>query len=247
MDQAQLDLQLKVWKDLAISKQILMRTAASALKLDPDCSQEELKEALEKTIKRGEQADAEVLAAREQAKQAIAEMEKKLAAAERDKAQAEKTAADLQTRNDNLTQQIAAERATNAKELQKLKERLAEREKALKAINTALADTPENVLKKMNALKKQRQDEAEARRQIEASFATLRTEKRKQDQQLADAQKNGTRLAAAHRELHDLCTTLHERLKPLVEDPKDLPALPPLDTKLLEEMEQAGVKDSGKT
>lgn len=93
MDQAQLDLQLKVWKDLAISKQILMRTAASALKLDPDCSQEELKEALEKTIKRGEQADAEVLAAREQAKQAIAEMEKKLAAAERDKAQAEKTAA----------------------------------------------------------------------------------------------------------------------------------------------------------
>src|SRR5690606_275400 len=70
VDQAQLDLQLKVWKDLAISKQILMRTAASALKLDPDCSQEELKEALEKTIKRGEQADAEVLAAREQAKQA---------------------------------------------------------------------------------------------------------------------------------------------------------------------------------
>ena len=50
MDQAQLELQLKVWKDLAISKQVLMRTAAIALKLDPDCSQDVLKEALESTV-----------------------------------------------------------------------------------------------------------------------------------------------------------------------------------------------------
>ena len=43
----QQDLQLKVWKELAISKQILMRAATEALKLDPECTQEELKDALE--------------------------------------------------------------------------------------------------------------------------------------------------------------------------------------------------------
>ena len=72
MEQAQLELQLKVWKELAISKQVLMRTATDALKLDPNCSQDELKVALETFIRKISKADAEVVQAREQAKQAIA-------------------------------------------------------------------------------------------------------------------------------------------------------------------------------
>ena len=42
------DIQLKVWKDLAISKQILMGAATDALGLDAECSTEELKEALDR-------------------------------------------------------------------------------------------------------------------------------------------------------------------------------------------------------
>ena len=47
VSQAQKDIPLKVWKELAISKQILMRMATDVLKLDPECTQDELKEALE--------------------------------------------------------------------------------------------------------------------------------------------------------------------------------------------------------
>lgn len=239
MDQAQLELQLKVWKELAISKQVLMRSAAEALKLDPNCTQEELKQALEGVAGQIARSDANALSAREEAKVAVAEMEKKLAASVQAQTAAQATAADLQTRQETLERQIANERANVAKDLQKLKERLAEKEKALKAINTALADTPENVVKKMNVLKKQKQDEAEARRQVETALNALRKEKGQQDQQLTDASRNGQKLATQYRELHALCVTLHEQLKPTVADAKDLPALPELDSKLLEDIEQA--------
>ena len=41
-----------------------------------------------------------------------------------------------------------------------------------------------------------------------------------------------------YRELHELSSKLQEQLRPLVEDAKTLPEVPPLDTKLLEAIEQ---------
>ena len=120
---------------------------------------------------------------------------------------------------------MATERAAAVKELQKVKDRVAEQEKALKAINTALSDTPENVIKKMNVLKKQKQEEADMRRQIESSLNTLRTEKKQQDQKAAAGEK----LAAQYRELHEISVKLHERAKAALPDDKDLPAVPELD------------------
>ena len=64
VSQAQQDLQLKVWKELAISKQILMRAAAEALKLDPECTQDELKEALEGALKKVAKADSDLFNAK---------------------------------------------------------------------------------------------------------------------------------------------------------------------------------------
>jgi colicin import membrane protein len=232
--QAQQDLQLKVWKELAISKQVLMRSAAEALKLDPDCSQDELKEALDNALKKVAAADASVVQAKEEARKSIAAMETKLAASEKAKTIAEAMAADFQARMDRANQQMATDRTVNAKELQKLKDGLADKDKSLKAINTALADTPENVIKKMKSLRKEKQDEADARRQVEANLATLRKEKRDQDQQLKDV----LQLVTQYRELHTLAGKLHEQLKPLVKDAKDLEALPELDTKLLEGIEK---------
>jgi hypothetical protein len=69
---------------------------------------------------------------------------------------------------------------------------------------------------------------------VEASLATLRKEKRDQDQQLKDV----LQLVTQHRELHALTVKLHEQLKPLVKDAKELDALPELDAKLLEGIEQ---------
>lgn len=239
MDQAHPDLQLKVWKELAISKQILMRAATDALKLNPDCTQEELKEALEGALKKVAKADADLFNAQEQAKVSIAALEKKLTASEKALASAKSTVEELQSAQEKAAREMAAERAGTAKELHTMKSRLAEKEKALKAINLALADTPENVIRKMNGLKKQKQEEADARKQVETSFKTLRAEKQKQDQKLADAHRDSAKLAGQHRDLHGLCVTLHKQLEPLVADAKDLPALPELDSKLLEAVEQA--------
>jgi len=240
VEQAQLELQLKVWKELAISKQVLMRTAAVALKLDPDCSQDELKKGLEDALKRMAEADANAAGARDQAKQAVAEMEKKLTAAEKEKTAAIAQANEFRAKNADLGEQLVATRAGVATEQQKLKTSLVEKEKQLKAINTALADTPENVLKKMNLLKKQRQEEADARRQVEGSFTTLRKEKQQQDQKLTTQQANGAKLITQHRDLHALTVKLHEQLKPLLgeAETKDLADVPELDTKLIEELEQ---------
>lgn len=237
MSQAQHDLQLKVWKELAISKQLLMRAAADALKLDPECTQEELKEALENALKRVARADTDLFNAKEEAKAAIGALEKKLAASEQALGVAEKSAAESKAAYEGAVQQVANQRAAASAELQKVKDRLAEREKALKAINTALADTPENVLKKMNAFKKQKQEEADARRQIESALNSLRSEKRQQDQKLADLQRDSATLVGSYRDLHALSLKLREQLEPLVEDAKALPAVPELDTKLLEAIE----------
>ena len=72
------NIELKVWKDLAVSKQVLMRTASDALGLAPDCNADELKVALDEAIKRGNNAEATVKAAQEEAKAQITEIERKL-------------------------------------------------------------------------------------------------------------------------------------------------------------------------
>ena len=84
----------------------------------------------------------------------------------------------------------------------------------------------------MNVLKKQKQEEADMRRQIETSLNTLRTEKKQQDQKAAAGEK----LAAQYRELHEISLKLHERAKAAAPDAKDLPAVPELDAKLLESL-----------
>jgi colicin import membrane protein len=244
VSQTQQDLQLKVWKELAISKQMLMRAATDALKLDPECTQDELKEALEGALKKVAKADTDLFNAREEAKAAITALEKKVAATEERLSIAQKAEAEAKATLEDTVQQMANQRAAAARELQKVKDSLIERDKSLKAINTALADTPENILKKMNRLKKEKQEEADARRQIESALNTLRTEKRQQDQKLADALRHGATLVSRYRDLHALSLKLREQLQPLVGDATSLPEIPELDTALLEAVEQTADVDS---
>lgn len=242
VDQSQLELQLKVWKELAINKQMLMRTAAEALGLDANCNQDELKTALDAALQKLKDADASVVSAKHQAQQTVNEMEKKLLASLRAQSVAETETANIRLAQEKAAPQLAAERATNAKEIQQLKSLVAEKEKALKAINTALADTPDNVVKKMKALKKEKQDEADARRQLEISFGSLRKDKQDQDKELSELHDNATKLGTQHSELHTVATKLHEQLKPLLSDESQLPTLPQLDSKLLESIEQTKTK-----
>lgn len=243
MAEPDLELQLKVWKELAISKQILMRAATDSLKLDPNISQEELKLALETAIRRSNEADVKVSKAQEQAKIAVAVVEKKLADTTRSLDKAEAAYAEALANQEKLQQQLIDQRSYTANEVNKLKEQLGEKERALKAINTALSDTPENVSKKLKALKKEKMDESNARKRAEEAEATLRKDKRTLEQTVKDmqaAQDKAADLATRYRELHTLCETLRDQLKPLAEDAKGLPAVPVLDSALLESIEKAG-------
>jgi|ADGO01.1.fsa_nt_gi hypothetical protein len=134
------------------------------------------------------------------------------------------------------------ERANFTKEMQQMKSLVAEKDKAIKAINTALADTPENVVKKLKALRKEKQDEAEGRRLAEANMATLRKEKQQTEEQLTKANERNAKLVAAYTETHQLASKLHEQLKPLVKDEKELPVLPELDKSLTEEAKDEPAK-----
>lgn len=249
MAETDLELQLRVWKELAISKQLLMRTATDALKLDPNCTQEELKVALEAAIKRYIAADVDVSKSREQAKIAVATVEQKLAEREKSLRIAEAASAEALANQQKAQQHLQEDRSNTSREMNKLKELLAEKERALKAINTALADTPENVVKKLKTLKKQKMDESDARKQAEENAANLRKDKQKLEQSVKEmqaAQENAVQLATLYRELHTLCGTLHDQLKPLVEDAKSLPAVPMLDNALLEGIEKAGTQEEKK-
>ncbi len=245
MDQTEFELQLKVWKDLAISNQVLIKTATDALGLDPDCSRDKLKIELESGIKKIIQAEASVGTAREQADMAIAVMEKRMEQSEKAKNIAEAQAAAMLNAKQEAERAMAVERDAHFTAMKKINAQLAEKDKLLKSINKALADTPENVVKKLKTLKKQKLDETAARKVVEGEAATLRKEKRNQEKRINELQEtleSSAKLVTQHRELHGVCKTLHDKLKPLVDDKADLPALIKLDEKWLESVEKAAEK-----
>lgn len=239
MPQAEHELQLEVWKELAVSKQILMRTTATALKLDPDCTDDELRRAVEQLLKSSAEAEASAVTSREQARASITAMEHKLAEGLQAKAAAEAALAQMRAFKEKEGPQLAAERAAAAKELQKVKEQLAEKTRALKAVTTALADSPENVLKKLRELKKQKQEEADARKVLEASLNSTRHAKRESEQKTKAALANATKLATLYRDLHALAVTMQEKVKAALAKEEKAPVVPELDEKLLEGIDSA--------
>jgi hypothetical protein len=237
--QAEHELQLEVWKELAVSKQILMRTTATALKLDPDCTDDELRRAVEQLLKSSAEAEASAVTSREQARAAITAMEHKLAEGLQAKAAAEAALAQMRAFKEKEGPQLAAERAAAAKELQKVKEQLAEKTRALKAVTTALADSPENVLKKLRELKKQKQEEADARKVLELSLNATRHARRESEQKTRAALADATKLATLYRELHALAVTMEDKAKAALSEGEQAPVVPELDEKLLEGIDAA--------
>ena len=234
MDQAELELQLKVWKDIAITKQVLMRAATDALKLDPDCSADELKVALDAAIKKAINAEASVSEAQEHAKSAIGLMEKKVADSQKAQTIAEAAVKESANAKATYEQQMAVERDSHIKEMKKIKDQLVEKDKTIKAINKALADTPENVVKKLKTLKKQKFDEAEARKRVEGELAALKKEKKQLDQRISEMEEKldgASTLVEQYRELRNAA----EELQTKAESANDLPEL---DEQLLSSLAQ---------
>ena len=196
--------QLRIWKDLAISKQMLMNEAASALKLREDCTADELRSALDAAVKRSREADENMASARAEAEEKVQEMHRSVrnveksrneALAERDQALEEKKGAE---------QQLANGRKDNAEALKKAKRSVEDKQRELKAINTALADTPDNILKKLKTLKKQKLDESNAKKLAEDANRKLKKDNKEKTEELDSLKglsENSAKLVEAYREL----------------------------------------------
>ncbi len=233
MSQDENEQQLRIWKDLAISKQLLMNEAASALKLADDFTADDLRDALNHAVKRARDADADIAAAKNRASEEVANMQavvkqteksRKEAEAQRDKALEEKTAAEAS---------LETGRNDNSDAIKKARREVEEKNRELKAINTALADTPENTVKKLKQLKKQKIDEANARKVAEDVARKLKKENKEQKDELdtlGDLKEQAARLLASYRELAEWADKT-------AADNKDLDAAPKAEGKLLSDIE----------
>jgi colicin import membrane protein len=237
VSQIDIDIQLKVWKDLALSKQVLMGAATDALGLDAECSSTELKEALESAIKKVKEADANILETKERTEKEIAEMKALVASSDQARKEAEDRIAAAEEAREIADRQLAAGRAENSEQLKKARADVADKQNKLKAISKALADTPENVVKKLKTLKKQKMDEAKLRTQVEARLKTTTKEKAKLEAEL-EAQKAFIEKASAAAEqietLHKLCKDQNKKIKSLSEEKDDLFEIPKIDKELIE-------------
>jgi len=208
--------QLRIWKDLAISKQMLMNDAASALKLKDDFTADELKDALNNAIKRGKDAEIDINAARRQAEENIAEMEKTVKKTDKARKDAETERDEALAKKEQAEQQLSNGRRENAEALKKSKRQVEDKQKELKAINQSLADTPENIVKKLKALKKQKLDENVARKVAEDANRVLKKENKTQKEELESLNnltENSTKLLEAYRALKQWCDSSADKLK----------------------------------
>jgi len=210
-----------------------MNEAASALKLQDDFTADDLKSALDVALKRANDADTNMADTRNRASEEIgamqAEVKKTLkskteAEAQRDAAIGEKEAAE---------QALGVGRKDNAEALQKAKRQVEEKQKELKAINLALADTPDNIIKKLKTLKKQKVDEANARKTAEDANRKLKKDNKQQKEELETLnalKEQAASLLAAYRELRTWADEMEAKTD-------DAEAAPKVDAKLLSDIE----------
>ncbi|NKB77466.1 MAG: hypothetical protein GKR96_10605 [Gammaproteobacteria bacterium] len=237
MDQAELELKIDVWKKLALSKQMLIRAATDSLGLDPEVSMDEFKKKLNAAIEKGNSADETIEKAQKETAEAIAEMEQQVVKMQKVCKESDLARTQAIQDKESMEHTVSAAREANSNEIKKATAQISEKDRALKSIKLALADSPENVVKKLKALKKEKFDEATARKRAEDEARalkkdkqTLETDKKQQQEKLDEAVK----LAEQHRALHILSESQFTNLSELVEDSTSLEAVPALDEELLE-------------
>lgn len=246
MEKPDLEMQLKVWKELAVSKQVLMQGATKALGLKAECSTQELEEALKNTIEAAKAAEAKRLESEEKYQAQIKMLGEKLELTERRKAAVvDEREAALKAHQDT-EHRLAAGKSAGAEDMKKLKNQLADKQKEFKQITKILADTPENVVKKMKGLKKEKMDESNSRKRAEEVSRTLRKEKQTAEQDLKDSKvaiEQAGELAEKCRELQKFANEQFDLLAENTEDKSTLTPVPMLDESLLESIEEVAGKE----
>ena len=235
------DIQLQVWKDLAISKQILMGAAADALGLDSECSTDELKTALNQAIQRARDADIQIQETLSNSEQQVTEFKRRAEIAEQARSEAEASVEESVNARAQAERQLANGKADNAEALKKARAEVTDKQNKLKAISKALADTPENVVRKLKTLKKQKMDEAKLRGQAESRLQSMRKEKSKLEADLEtrkSALENAASLLEQIKAMHETCLQAETTIKKLSDKKKDQIKVPAFDTDAFESLEQ---------
>ena len=138
--------------------------------------------------------------------------------------------------------QLAAGRSENAEALKKARADVTDKQNKLKAISKALADTPENVVKKLKTLKKQKLEESKLRTQTESRLLATRKEKTKLEAEVEQRKsliEQAAPLIDQLKELHAIAKKQNKKIKSLSEDKKDVVKIPKLDEELVEAIEKA--------
>lgn len=236
------DIQLQVWKDLAISKQILMGAATDALGLDSECSTDELKTALNKAIQRARDADIQIQETLSRADQQITDFKQRAETAEQARSEAEAMVEESTRAREQAERQLVNGKADNAEALKKARAEVTDKQNKLKAISKALADTPENVVRKLKTLKKQKMDEAKLRGQVESRLQSMRKEKSKLEVDLEtrkSALENAATLLEQIKAMHETCLQAETTIKKLSDKKKDQIKMPAFDATAFESLEQS--------
>lgn len=245
MSQADNEQQLRIWKDLAISKQVLMNEAAKALSLSDDFTSDDLRSALDAALRRAQDADANMAETRKRASDEIVKMQAEVKATIKSRTEAEAQRDAARAEREAAEQALAIGRKDNAEALRKARRAVEDKQKELKAINTALADTPENIVKKLKTLKKQKLDEATARKNAEDANRKLKKDNKQQKDELdtlSELKEQAANLLAAYRELRTWAEEIEARSD-------GAEAAPKADAKLLSAIETttAGADEAEET
>ena len=230
---AQPAITLDVWKELAIHNQMLIRTVTDALSIDPTVEDDELKAALEASVKRIQDAQSLVAAADKKNAIALAELEKRRLITEQARARLESDFNDLTTEKVKVEALLEATRKANSDETTKLKAQLEEKTKALKAINVMLGDTPQNVTKKLKTLNKKKFDESTAKKRAEDELKVVKKAKNELAKDVEAGTAKIDKLIEGYKALQVYCDDQYDQLKALVEDKDSLTTPPKLDNDLL--------------
>lgn len=230
---AQPAITLDVWKELAIHNQMLIRTVTDALGLDATAEDDELKAALQAGVKRIQDAQNLVTAAAEKNAISMAEIDKRRMVTEKARAKLEIDHIDLLAEKEKVDSLLEATRKSSLDETTKLKAQVEEKTKALKAINTMLGDTPQNVTKKIKALNKKKFDETTARQRAEEELKVVKKAKNELTKEAKASDGRIEKLVEGYQALQTHTDAQFDQLKDLVEDKSSLTTPPKLDDELL--------------
>jgi chromosome segregation ATPase len=197
---------------------------------------------LNKAIQRARDADIQIQETLSKADQQISDFKQRAETAEQARSEAEVMVEESVNAREQAERQLLNGKADNAEALKKARAEVTDKQNKLKAISKALADTPENVVRKLKTLKKQKMDEAKLRGQVESRLQSMRKEKSKLEADLEtrkSALENAATLLEQIKAMHETCLQAETTIKKLSGKKKDQLKVPAFDAAAFESLEQS--------